>query len=337
MQSVTYKYINSLNDNEKLEILKSSPTGWEIGLIDNPTEEMQLIAIDKEASNILFINNPTINAQLRATLQNYHVLKYFKNPAREVLIKTLDEYPEAIQYIDNPDEELQLIVISKSKGRGKRHGEKSYYNILMYIENPSKKVQEIAIDKDAENIQYIKNPSDETIKRAIKKDPKTIYYIKNQTKEQQQLAFELGCVDIRYYNIATLDIDFLLKLVKAKPDNITRIDNQSEILQEIAVTQDPSIISLIKNPSDKIKWIALKNSTAVYKYFYAETDEMIEYSIKEILEKDFESMPYVDVATHASILKSFLIPRCKNKTLIEKILTKINKSKTLSDVINKYR
>ena len=125
--------------------------------IENPTEEMQMIAVRYNAYSIEYIKNPSERVQLEAVKYNANAIKYIKNPTEEMQMIAVKQNEYIIQYIKNPSERVQLEAVRQNG------------LVIAYIKNPSEKVQLEAVRQNAFAIKYIKNPREQVKLEAVKK------------------------------------------------------------------------------------------------------------------------------------------------------------------------
>ena len=133
-----------MEESKAIEMIKRIPTI--IQNIENPTDEMKLLAISK----------------------NGLVLKYIKNPTKEMQKLAIENNVRAIQYIENPSEKVQLEAIKIS------------YESLRYLKSPSLNCQIMAIKNNESAIQFIKDLNETKISEFLKVNILVIKYI---TKE----------------------------------------------------------------------------------------------------------------------------------------------------------
>jgi hypothetical protein len=118
--------------------------------IFNPSEDVQLVAVNSDPYSIQYIKNPPESVQLSLVSKMGHLIEYIKNPSEAVQLVAV-RHDLAIQYINNPSEEVQLTSVSHNP------------HSIKYINNPSEEVQLAAVRKNPYAIQYIENPCEEAI------------------------------------------------------------------------------------------------------------------------------------------------------------------------------
>jgi hypothetical protein len=74
--------------------------------LENPSEEIQLIAVKLNAGSIQYIKNPSEAVQLEAVKQNLGAIQYIKNPSEEVQFEAIKQDFGSIQYIKEPSESV---------------------------------------------------------------------------------------------------------------------------------------------------------------------------------------------------------------------------------------
>ena len=77
--------------------------------IDNPTEEMKLLAVKQNGNTIQHIQNPTDEMKWLAIKSNGFAIQYIDNPTEEMKLLAVKNNGYAIKYIDNPTEEMKII------------------------------------------------------------------------------------------------------------------------------------------------------------------------------------------------------------------------------------
>ncbi len=108
--------------------------GMAIEFIDNPSEELKILAVQQHGDSIFCM----------------------KNPSEELKRLAVQQRGMAIRYIDNPSEEVQKLAVKK------------YGNAIFYIKNPNEEIQRLAVQQNGEAIQFIDNPSEEIKRLAVK-------------------------------------------------------------------------------------------------------------------------------------------------------------------------
>lgn len=82
--------------------------------INNPSEEVQLVAVRKHGSTIQYIDNPSEEVQVVAVNQNPWAIEFIDNPSEEVQLAAVKKGSYAIKLIENPSDELQLFALKNT-------------------------------------------------------------------------------------------------------------------------------------------------------------------------------------------------------------------------------
>ena len=101
-------------------------------LIKNPSEAVQLVAVNQDGHAIYYIKNPSEDVQLAAVKQNVWAIDDIKNPSEAMQLAAVNRNGNAIQYIKNPSEDVQLAAVNQD----------GY--AIRYIKNPSEDVKKLA-------------------------------------------------------------------------------------------------------------------------------------------------------------------------------------------------
>jgi len=181
------------------ELARKYPILWKIfnsvaiknkslALHQNPSEAVQLRAVQQDGRAIGYIQNPSEAVQLRAVQQHGYAIQYIKNPSEAIQLAAVKKSGWAIGYLKNPSEAVQLAAVQQDR------------SAIQYLKNPSEAVQLAAVKKDGNAIQYIKNPTESAQLAAVQNNSRAISYIKNPTEKVQLFAIEkepdaLGWID----------------------------------------------------------------------------------------------------------------------------------------------
>lgn len=137
------KDYSTYSEEELIDVVTKDPDN--IYWVEDPSETLQLAAINADCWAIGRIKNPTLAAQLAAVNINAPTISRIKNPFYEVQVLAVTKHDDSIRYINNPTEEIMLLAV-------KQDG----YNICN-IKNPSERVQIEAIKDTTEAYFYIKD------------------------------------------------------------------------------------------------------------------------------------------------------------------------------------
>jgi len=113
----------AVNDNSELVMYIKKPlgdkvqalyikTGGDVSAIEDPSEYIQLMMINKSSFNISYINNPTPKVQLTAVTKTPFTISGIEHPTPEAQMVAVRDDPANIKYIDDPTPEVQAYVKS---------------------------------------------------------------------------------------------------------------------------------------------------------------------------------------------------------------------------------
>ena len=81
-----------------------------IQFIDNPSETVQLAAVEEYPFSIKYIKNPSERVQLAAVEENGRAIKLIQNPTERVQLAVVKQYTWAIRFIQNPTEKVKQLA-----------------------------------------------------------------------------------------------------------------------------------------------------------------------------------------------------------------------------------
>ncbi len=176
--------------------------------IDNPTREMQELAIDNNARAIQFINNPTEDMMIKAIKDGWINLEYIKNPNDTLIKLAINQAGWAIKYVNNPSEELQLLAVRKN------------YDSIKFIKEPCERVQEEAVKISYDALRYIKSPTHKVELIAIENNERAITFINDLHKDKIMEFLKVNILVINYVmkDIANEDLEQVLKEALSSED-----------------------------------------------------------------------------------------------------------------------
>lgn len=135
-------------------------------------------------------------------------------------------------------------------------------DIFKFIKDPSNRIIAKALDMDGANIQYID-------KEKLKTIPEELLLSAIESVDEPELSFDVNFDDIS--EESRIDM-FVQDPVKAIQCGITVPDYF--VIKEIQ--KSPNLIRYIKNPTNKMKCVALDLEPNVAVYFDSLTDEMMD-------------------------------------------------------------
>ena len=223
-----------MTTEQYMNMIRNNP--YVIGRIENPTEEMQLLAVQlngqalqyitntspavqeaaiaNTARAIQFIENPSEDIKLQAVRAGWNNLSYLDNPSQELIDAALDQSGWAIKYIKDADHDLQLRAVNKN------------YDAVKYIKDPAPDVQLAAVRGNYEALRYIENPTDEAKDLAIREDAQALRLIRNLGKEDF----------LHYLGLNVLVSKYIPKDISLSPDDWR--DTLKDILAQEDVSEE---------------------------------------------------------------------------------------------------
>ena len=169
-----------------------------IKYIKNPSEAVQMAAVNQNGHTIQYIKNPTEAVQMTAVNKNGLTIKHIPNPGEAVQMAAVNKNGLAIGYISNPSEAVQLAAVNRN-GFALRHIKNPSEAIQMAavnhdgfaigdIKNPSEDIQMAAVNQNGISIGSISNPSEAVQMAAVNQNGKAIKYIENPTPSVKRVA-----------------------------------------------------------------------------------------------------------------------------------------------------
>ncbi len=153
---INIKDIKDPPEEVQIRAIRKHKWALAIGYISNPTERIQLIAVNQYGRSLRLIKNPSLAVQLAAVRKDGTAIQFVDNPSEELQLEAVKQNGGAIKYLNSPSQAVQLAAVRQ----------KGY--VIVAIENPSEKVQIAAVTQDEYAIYSIDNPS-EKVKAAWEK------------------------------------------------------------------------------------------------------------------------------------------------------------------------
>lgn len=180
--------------------------------LNNPSPEVQMEAVQKDARMIQYIEHPTEEVQMYAVGRDAKFAELIQNPCHRVQEMLVDRDPNYIRKINNPSEEMALRAV-QSNGL-----------LLEAISNPSEEVCKAAVRENGYAIRFVAQPSEELQRLAVRQSPKVVSLISYASESVKRLA------------------------ISEDPHVISLLHEPSYELQMLAVNADPYIINEINSP-----------------------------------------------------------------------------------------
>jgi hypothetical protein len=276
--------------------------------IDNPSEELQILALRKDGGLIDFIKNPT-GEMIRIALSRGHIPNNINDLDDELKMLSIKAVPQTIETIKKPTEEMIICAIEHGHFLGVKKINSLNYKLkeiyikqhpeqIRHIIKPSQKLIKIALslrhylldDVDSSKLSInfklkckpnlilkIKNPTNKQLKIAIKASYQIIDSLNKPSLSLQKLALKTSTSAIRCKNICK---DLKKKTLKKDPSLFKELPSHDENdidYQRIAIGARPDLIERIwGNPPEEIKILALsKDPESYFKFRYPNAEMAI--------------------------------------------------------------
>ena len=119
--------IYTASERDQKRKVKENP--YNVEYINNPSEEIKILAVKGKAGCITYINNPSEALQLQAVKKDGFAIQNIKNPSEKVQLEAVKKTDCVISFIKNPTDRVIREVINNFK-----YGENINF-ILRFIEN----------------------------------------------------------------------------------------------------------------------------------------------------------------------------------------------------------
>ena len=243
------EFLDNPSPEAILRTLRAYPAA--ISAVENPTEEMQRLVIEKDRS----------------------LASMIKNPCMEVQKILVEEDPENIRNIDNPTEEMAIMAVKKNglllseiKNPTKAVIEEAVKQNGFAIrcvpaEKQTERTQMLAVESSPKVVTLLRNPSEAVVFKAIELYPSVISQIENPTREQQIAAVTKEPALIN--SIESPNYDAVYRAVKKNGLLIRNFQSRHPQLRAIALEQNGFAIRCLRNPTADEYVIAVKQNPAV--------------------------------------------------------------------------
>lgn len=171
--------------------------------LENPSEEVQLLAISNNPFAIKYIKNPTDTVKFEAIKNNGVYIEFIKEPSLELQLVAVNQFGSAIKYIKNASLKVKIAsankdmysVLSMTPLKESEYSEALEGNcfLIKLIENPSVEMQLQAVKKNGLSIWFIEKPNLEVQLAALSQNIKAIYFLEKFTNiESKMYAIKQG-------------------------------------------------------------------------------------------------------------------------------------------------
>ena len=252
------KYPKEVQDAVKRRAVEEDPHS--IINLDNPSEELQQLAVSGDADLIEYVRNPSETTQLIAVRNSGKSIAYIKNPTPAVQELSVEKNPRNIEHIKNPSPEIQLKAVQASP-----------YSII-YIDNPTEAAQLAAVSSYGgiinslyENDVGVPEP---VILAALKQDGNAIKYVRGELSEEMQMT------------AVTNDGNALVYIT-------SRAIEPSDPVKMTALANRPTAIQWIKDPTPEMKAKAKEGLLSEWDSAHPDEKKYIEAVYRKYIGEEF--------------------------------------------------
>lgn len=196
------------NPPEEIKLLAVQKNGLALRHIEKPSREMQEVALANNSSAIQYIDQPTEKMMTKAIKDSWVNLEYIKNPSANLIKLALQQAGWAIKYVKNPSEELQLLAVQKN------------YDSIKFIKTPSPTAQEEAVRISYDALRYIDSPTSQAERLAVKSHESAVTFVKDLSKPKILEFLKVNISVIKYVlkDITKAELEQVLKEILAQED-----------------------------------------------------------------------------------------------------------------------
>ena len=156
-----------------------------IEYIANPSEELQLIAVNHDGRCLAYIRNPTPAVQMAAVKNWSTAIKYVADPCPEMqLMAVLQNYSD-IRHIAKPTEEAQLVAVIRHTENKRRH--LFEFDFLDYVNEPCYAARLATAGQWSWAVSLIPDLSEELQLMVMRMDPEAYHMMANPSPVVQNL------------------------------------------------------------------------------------------------------------------------------------------------------
>ena len=119
-------------EDEKFNAVLTNPKTFEF--IENPSESVQRIALQRRGCFIQYIENPSEEMKLMAVTRDGLAIQYIESPSEEMKLAAVCQNGNAIKFIENPSIEIKVGAVKENRDAlTKPSGFLSYFKQIMFF------------------------------------------------------------------------------------------------------------------------------------------------------------------------------------------------------------
>lgn len=177
------------------------------------TEEMCMIAVEKDGKLLKEVYDQTTPVKARALFNHPEALQYVRDQTPEDCLIAVSNDGMALRYVKHQTERICLTAIRQNA------------EAIIYVKNQTWAIKRAAVVKDGMTLRFITFPTEQLIELALRRNPEAIIYVKEPSQEM------------------------ITAVLNEKPSMISVVE-QTEENRKLALEKDPYVIQYLVNPSD---------------------------------------------------------------------------------------
>jgi hypothetical protein len=264
------------------------------------TDELCMLAINKNPSTIRLIKNASEVVCLEAVKKDGYAIKHIKNPSENICMQAVISHPYSCQHIKNPSNNVLLEALKHDfslvvhmndifKNIYTRHSDELIFyqinavrknsNVIKYIKNPSEQVCLEAVKQNGLVIQFIDDPSNEVCLEAVKQNYTAIQYIWEPSDNVLLEALRTNHDAFKY--IYKYSEEIAVEFIKKDISVFKYINHPSAKLCLEAIKQNGLIIQFIDNPSNEVCLEAVRQNGLALQFIDNPSNEVCLEAVKQ--------------------------------------------------------
>lgn len=311
------KYIKNIPNDLAMKLIEKDPES--IKHIEEPTDEMYILALGKRPQLIHFLKKVSFTVLKMLIKTHAHMVWNVKNPTKDEILELIECNVNVLKYKKDIPEDIAETILEKNGLLLEHIQMKTQHMCNIALENNIEayrfvpftyKDYQMSVKAVTHNIKLLEFVppylmSNELCLPLLRKDPYLIRHIQKPTDEMylECSKTQPGLISkIKNTSLIT-DID-PLEIIRVNPKHIHNIENptyemyyvavkkegklinivpehfQDEAMCSVAVKNDPTALKLIKKQNESICIIALKANIHTFEYVIDKTNKIFEYVLK---------------------------------------------------------
>lgn len=235
-------------------------------------EHLCIMAVEHEYSYLRYVRNQTEKVCMTAIKTNWKALELVHNQTEDLCMFAIEQSPEAFRLVRNQTLPVCLKTVEKD---GK---------MLEFVqpEFHTPTLVKTAISQSYYAFFYTKLRNAEIDLFTVKRKSLLITLIENPTEKMIRIASKrhtrkISVIQFREWILQ--DPESVIKQYRMDPITIAFVQNQTEKLCKIAISQTPEAIRYIREQTETLAWLALVKDHDTFKYIRTPTEAMCTYLV----------------------------------------------------------